>query len=778
MISIPNSYLEDEIRDGFYIPSITKRTWAMELTVLDLIDEICRKHDIKYFADWGTYLGAVRHGGFIPWDDDLDICMHRNEFERFKAAAETELPEGYSIMSFHNNDYSWKFIANVVPNDHMCFEGEYLKSHYAFPYIVAIDIFIIDNISDNTDLEAERSEQIKKILTVADLLDTYIDKGVKMISDNISSETHNSKSAEEISKEINNAINYAENLTGIRIDRTLPLIEIKRALYSKVEKLLKIDNTKNTSKIVQKVPWGVYEGRSFAREVYEESMRIPFEMLSIPVPLKCDYMLKNKYGDYMRIIMGGGGHDYPYFKGQKESLGTEFDYPILYKFNEADINDNSKDYSGSIKQISAEIKEYLLEAATIIKEIIETSANNTPNFSDAEITGFLADVQDNVVQYGTLVEKVKGEGTSLVLQLEHLCEYLYNLADSHANLSLIDELIEISDGIISEIDLKIINRKTAAFFSYKKECFDSLKLLYDYYSQNEDYDVMVIDLPTYDKEYDGSFTMDGFDGPDMSLVCPDVIVTNYPYDEYNMAVTIPPCYYAKNIRKYTEKLIYIPYFVVADFEQNNYPCWHNMSYYCTVPGVVLADEVIINSEKMRDRYIEKLTGWSGEEYAGLWQKKIRVVDNFNVYSRNDNPYELNRNPKVDPCESKQNDKKTLIWFCSAASIFSYGDKYIDKMHRNLEVFKSKAEDINIVFMTEDYTEETLKLKNASLYDKFFLIKKEIGTVTNIDCCTFNLSDKLTVKIIDNADAYYGDGSIVCKDFILNKKPVMLQNIDV
>lgn len=84
MISIPNSYLEDEIRDGFYIPSITKRTWAMELSVLDLIDEICRKHDIKYFADWGTYLGAVRHGGFIPWDDDLDICMHRNEFERFK----------------------------------------------------------------------------------------------------------------------------------------------------------------------------------------------------------------------------------------------------------------------------------------------------------------------------------------------------------------------------------------------------------------------------------------------------------------------------------------------------------------------------------------------------------------------------------------------------------------------------------------------------------------------------------------------------------------------
>ena len=114
MIKIDDSYLEDEIRDGFYIPSMTKRTWAMELTVLDLIDSICSKHNITYFADWGTYLGAIRHKGFVPWDDDLDICMHRNELNKFLAVAKEELPEGYSVMSFHNNDYSWKFIYNIV----------------------------------------------------------------------------------------------------------------------------------------------------------------------------------------------------------------------------------------------------------------------------------------------------------------------------------------------------------------------------------------------------------------------------------------------------------------------------------------------------------------------------------------------------------------------------------------------------------------------------------------------------------------------------------------
>ena len=75
MLQFPDGYFEDEIRDGFYVPSMIKRAWATELDVLCEVDRICRKYDIKYYAEWGTLLGAVRHAGFIPWDDDLDIGM-------------------------------------------------------------------------------------------------------------------------------------------------------------------------------------------------------------------------------------------------------------------------------------------------------------------------------------------------------------------------------------------------------------------------------------------------------------------------------------------------------------------------------------------------------------------------------------------------------------------------------------------------------------------------------------------------------------------------------
>ena len=78
-IELTDSFYEDEIREGFYIPACVKQAWGAEITVLNEIDRVCEQLNIKYFADWGTFLGTLRHRGFVPWDDDLDICMLRDE---------------------------------------------------------------------------------------------------------------------------------------------------------------------------------------------------------------------------------------------------------------------------------------------------------------------------------------------------------------------------------------------------------------------------------------------------------------------------------------------------------------------------------------------------------------------------------------------------------------------------------------------------------------------------------------------------------------------------
>ena len=74
-----NTYFEDEVRDGFFVPSEIKRAWVAELEVLSEIDKICKKHNIQYFADRGVLLATVRHEGFILWDDDLDIVIKRED---------------------------------------------------------------------------------------------------------------------------------------------------------------------------------------------------------------------------------------------------------------------------------------------------------------------------------------------------------------------------------------------------------------------------------------------------------------------------------------------------------------------------------------------------------------------------------------------------------------------------------------------------------------------------------------------------------------------------
>ena len=92
-MQFPHTYFEDEIREGFYITGAMKRAWAAQLEVLEEIDKVCKKHNIRWFADCGTLLGAVRHRGYIPWDDDMDIVMKRKDYQRFLTEAVPDMAE-------------------------------------------------------------------------------------------------------------------------------------------------------------------------------------------------------------------------------------------------------------------------------------------------------------------------------------------------------------------------------------------------------------------------------------------------------------------------------------------------------------------------------------------------------------------------------------------------------------------------------------------------------------------------------------------------------------
>lgn len=91
--------LEKEIRCDFQVTTKRKKVWKVQIELAEEIKRICQKYRIKYFIIWGTLLGAVRHQGYIPWDDDFDIAFLRKDYEKFLVVAKREIKEPYFLQT-------------------------------------------------------------------------------------------------------------------------------------------------------------------------------------------------------------------------------------------------------------------------------------------------------------------------------------------------------------------------------------------------------------------------------------------------------------------------------------------------------------------------------------------------------------------------------------------------------------------------------------------------------------------------------------------------------
>ena len=120
----------------------------IELEMLIEVDRICKKCDIKYNVIAGTMLGAVRHKGFIPWDDDADVCMLRDEYEKFRVAVQTELDSTrfYFQDYRHTKGYRWGY--GKIRRKNTLFLREN-QDHMPYEQGVFIDIFPMDGVPDN-----------------------------------------------------------------------------------------------------------------------------------------------------------------------------------------------------------------------------------------------------------------------------------------------------------------------------------------------------------------------------------------------------------------------------------------------------------------------------------------------------------------------------------------------------------------------------------------------------------------------------------------------------
>lgn len=750
------TFLEPEVRLGFYIPSTIKQAWAAELEVLQALDELCQKYDIKYFADWGTLLGAIRHGGFIPWDDDLDIVMLRQDYNRFMEVA-SELPSGYTVHTFRNQENFREFHAVVQNSEHACFEADHMRKFHGFSYIAGIDIFLLDYVYTDEEAEKDRVERIKYVLAIADAL---LDGGL---------DAHT----------IENGLRTIENRYNIHVDRMAPAQEKWVKLYELVEDICAEVEPSEASELTQIIPWGVklLKDKRYRADLYNEIIRVPFEYTTMPVPAAYDEMLKRRYGDYLRLVKSGvGAHDYPFFLSQKKSLQAlmDFEFPT-YKYDGSVMSISEENESYTWKDI---IKEAVGELGKLHESIIDSIDEHAG--TQTALQNNIADAQQLSIDIGNLIEQVKGEEYITISLIEKYCECLYMLFEQ-LNEGLDTDadnrnLCDAYDKMNSSFESDIINHRDVVFIPFKSVHWKTMESAWQSECDTDNTDVYVMPIPYYYKDYDGSlleevYACEAFPSDinlvdyrsiSLELLHPDVIYFQFPYDQFNATIGIAAGYHSTALKRCTDNLVYIPYMDISEFEKTDEKAYQNMDEYVTAPGVVNADSVYLINEGIRNLYVQKLTEWSGNtDTWSYWDQKCVLKSSEDVYTKSDEGI----------CDTEKKSK-TLMYYIGEGLPIQHSDTFVDKLKANIEIF-GQNNGLNILLIYNQTLVNNIADLRPSLIPSFEEMMQSIDGISNIEVRV--LDELMDPDIEAECDAYYGDAGPYVPIFVTNKKPVMIQN---
>lgn len=249
-----------------YIKPKEQKELLMEL--LCEFDSFCRKSGIKYYLIGGTLLGAVRHKGFIPWDDDVDVCMMRNDYEYFVDNYKPSMDK-YLLLSMKKDKRYYYPFAKLVNKDTVLIEEGQKKN----PLGIYLDVFPLDNCQGTTLSEA------CKIIDQMNFLRWL--RNFKIISFN------------KNRKFYKNLILFLGKVLFFPISRRKisELIE-KKALKNKDKDCQYVGEIVNTA-------YGY--GEVFDKCHFQEGVEIEFEGRQFIAPKDYDYILRSMYNDYMKL---------------------------------------------------------------------------------------------------------------------------------------------------------------------------------------------------------------------------------------------------------------------------------------------------------------------------------------------------------------------------------------------------------------------------------------------------------------------------------------------
>lgn len=277
-LNVDNSFFEEEIRDGYLVSSEMKKVWAVELDLLSVFAELCKKHNLKWFVHAGTMLGAVRHHGFIPWDDDIDVVMPRADYEKLCKIAPGELSYPY----FYQDEETDRYFARNFSRIRNSATTAILESErgYKFPFNqgIFIDVFPYDNIPEQPQLNGF-SNELQKLCDVwqwRNMVHFYHPKKGKGLS----------KRIKYFMKHV-----YYRYINPSGCDY-LKMLRTHHEVVTRYD----AENTEYVGEMI--IP--PLNRHVWKKEWVEDLVYMPFEMIQVPVPSHYEDCLQASFGENWR----------------------------------------------------------------------------------------------------------------------------------------------------------------------------------------------------------------------------------------------------------------------------------------------------------------------------------------------------------------------------------------------------------------------------------------------------------------------------------------------
>lgn len=275
--------LNEEVIDGHLVTAETKKLWAVEMDLARHLLEVCAKHNLKIWATDGTLLGAVRHKGFIPWDDDMDFCMMREDYDKLIEIGPNEFHDPYFFQSFYTDEHSWGAVTKLRRSDTAAIE-RYYQMRKDFNRGIFIDIFVLDAIPDD---EKKFKRTFRRASFLRNMLKRYEMMNPRCFP-------------------LKTRIKHAALSAFVKLYNP-------QKMHKKIEEIL-AGNRICDNEYCGLLDYYALEGRDISRwkrrnkHFFDETIYLPFCDMQVPAPKGYDGLLKVVYGDYMKPVKGTQSH--------------------------------------------------------------------------------------------------------------------------------------------------------------------------------------------------------------------------------------------------------------------------------------------------------------------------------------------------------------------------------------------------------------------------------------------------------------------------------------